>query len=89
MWIPLGGILVSLLGIGCGLVSAGFASTTIVLPPLIVTFTSTTVSDWLVLMKKESSLADGKSGGFSIKPTKNSFPSFVYMVVVVGRGTVG
>ena len=71
------------------LVTAAAAWRTLVLPPLIVTFTGTTLSDCMVLMKKESSLGEGKGEGFSIKPTKNSFPSFVYMVVVVGGGTVG
>ena len=55
MWIPWGGVLVSLLGIESVLVTAAAAWRTLALPPLIVTFTDTTLSVWLVLMKKESS----------------------------------
>ena len=69
------------------LVTPGLAIKTLLWPPLTVTFTGTTLSEWFVVMKKESSLSEGKYGWFSMKPTKNSFPSFVY--TVAGRSSVG
>ena len=83
MWIPSGGIRVCSPDISRVFVTPALALRMLLLPPLTVMLTGTTVSVWLVVIYRESVPGrSGIGGGFSMKPTKNSPASFVY---VVGR----